>query len=186
MKRRQAQGLTDEKNLSTKQCQAEKDPRLSGADGDARGPQGLEATQGQGPKEVDRSYAAEAGSELTGGWLSSRRKESFPKAARLTKRSEFRDLSRKARRVHTPHFIVLSSTQERSASRLGITVSSKVGKAVARNRIKRVVREFFRRYRHQLARRDYVIIAKREAVGVTAEQAAAELLAALGAARERT
>lgn len=177
--------MTDEEDLSAKQRQAEEDPRFFGENVQARGPQSFEEAQGQGPKEVNRSHAAEAGAELTGGWLSSRRKESFPKAARLTKRSEFRDLSRRARRVHTPHFIVLSSAREHSAGRLGITVSSKVGKAVARNRIKRIVREFFRRCRHQLPRRDYVIIAKREALGVTAQEAAAELLAALKAGRER-
>jgi ribonuclease P protein component len=47
-------------------------------------------------------------------------------------------------------------------SRLGITVSKKVGSAVQRNRIRRLVREFFRLNRSRLCTpQDIVIIAKR-------------------------
>jgi ribonuclease P protein component len=47
-------------------------------------------------------------------------------------------------------------------SRLGITVSKKVGSAAERNRIRRLVREFFRLNRSRLSTpQDIVIIAKR-------------------------
>ena len=52
--------------------------------------------------------------------------------------------------VAAASFIVISSTNHRSESRLGITVSGKVGNSVIRNRIKRQVREFFRRRRAAL------------------------------------
>ncbi len=51
------------------------------------------------------------------------------------------------RRVHTRHFVMMVLSHDQG-SRLGITVSKRVGRAVARNRVKRVVREVFRRNRH--------------------------------------
>lgn len=49
-------------------------------------------------------------------------------------------------------------------TRLGITVSKKVGNAVVRNRIKRVTREFFRHTKHQISSpRDINVIANRQA-----------------------
>jgi ribonuclease P protein component len=102
--------------------------------------------------------------------------ERFPKRARLTKRSEFLILSRGAKRVHTPHFVILSKANDTGENRLGVTVSAKVGKAVIRNRIKRRLREIFRRHRQRLAGyRDYVIVAKPGAGEITFDQVAGEL-----------
>ena len=90
--------------------------------------------------------------------------ETFPKTARLTKRSEFLDLFRRSRKVHTAHFILFSKAGRTRESRLGITVSAKVGNAVVRNRLKRLLRELFRRqYRKLLSQRDVVIVAKKGA-----------------------
>ena len=90
--------------------------------------------------------------------------ETFPKTARLTKRSEFLDLFRRGGKVHTAHFILFSKAGRTGESRLGITVSAKVGNAVVRNRVKRSLRELFRRqYRKLLSRRDVVIVAKKGA-----------------------
>ena len=59
-----------------------------------------------------------------------------------------------------------------SHSRLGVTVTKKVGQAVERNRIKRIVREFFRINRHCLSGRwDINIIAKRQSAGIRSEKA---------------
>lgn len=53
-------------------------------------------------------------------------------------------------------------------TRLGVTVTRKVGGAVVRNRIKRLVREAFRKERHRFEDGyDMVWVAKREAAGVT-------------------
>jgi ribonuclease P protein component len=68
-------------------------------------------------------------------------------------------------------------------SRLGVTVSSRVGNAVVRNRIKRLVREIFREWRQYLgAALDIVVIAKPDAAHITHAQAATELQRALGVA----
>src|ERR1044071_2283159 len=68
---------------------------------------------------------------------------SFPKAARIRRRREFLTLQRKGRRRHTEHFVVIRSLSDGSDSRLGVTVSSRVGNAVIRNRLKRLTRELF-------------------------------------------
>ncbi len=48
----------------------------------------------------------------------------------------------------------------RPATRVGVTVSSRVGNAVVRNRAKRWIREYVRRHRVQLPEGDLVIVAK--------------------------
>ena len=68
----------------------------------------------------------------------------LPKYERLLKRKDFVNLNRAERRYLTEHFTVIFKENGLNISRLGITVSKRVGKAVKRNRIKRLLREFFR------------------------------------------
>lgn len=46
--------------------------------------------------------------------------------------------------MHAPHFTLYVERLTAKPSRLGITVSKKIGGAVQRNRVKRLIREFFR------------------------------------------
>ena len=88
----------------------------------------------------------------------------FPKAARILKRPEFIRLSKSGTKIQNRHFIFLYSRSRREYSRIGITVSRKVGDAVVRNRIKRLVRENFRRMRPMIfGAWDINIIAKQGA-----------------------
>ena len=97
---------------------------------------------------------------------------SFTKADRILKRSEFLDLSTSGKIVRNEHFIIAYRTGRYETSRLGITVTRKVGNAVTRNRIKRFSREYFRLNRHRIKGcRDINIIAKRETAGLTSKQA---------------
>ncbi len=108
-------------------------------------------------------------------------RESFPKEARLTRRSEFLLLSRRGRKFYTPHFIIIRRDNDRLGKRLGVTVSSKVGNAVARNRVKRRLREFFRRGReHFRPDQDTVIIARRGAAELSHSAMTAELRKVVG------
>jgi len=67
---------------------------------------------------------------------------------------------------------------------LGITVSSKVGNALVRNRIKRVVREFFRRRRHDwLPPSDIVVIARKGAGALGSNLMVQELQNSINAVR---
>lgn len=64
-------------------------------------------------------------------------------------------------RLHTRHFIIVwERREEGSSSRLGITVSRKVGCSVVRNRWKRLVREYFRQHKPLLLA-DYNFIVKK-------------------------
>ncbi len=95
----------------------------------------------------------------------------FTKADRILKRPDFLDLSKYGKKISNIHFVVTYCPGQFENTRLGITVSKKVGNAAARNRIKRLAREYFRLYRHLLADcLDINITARRAAAGLTSEQ----------------
>jgi ribonuclease P protein component len=92
----------------------------------------------------------------------------FQKSDRILKRSQFQQLSTGGCRVHSCCFLAVFQQKGLPFSRLGVTVSKKVGGAVTRNRIKRLVREFFRRNRETLRGcYDLNIIAKKKASELT-------------------
>jgi ribonuclease P protein component len=101
--------------------------------------------------------------------------EKFPAWRRIKLRRDFLRLQAMGGKHHTRFFLVFCGTRTETASgeasrstlpsRLGITVTRKVGKAHQRNLIKRRLREAFRRQRHTLPEGlDMVFIAKRTAV----------------------
>lgn len=108
-------------------------------------------------------------------------RESFPKEARLTRRSEFLLLGRRGRKFFTPHFIIIRKDNDRLGKRLGVTVSSKVGNAVVRNRVKRMLREFFRRGQDNFrSDQDTVVIARKGAGELSYAAVTAELRKVIG------
>jgi ribonuclease P protein component len=95
--------------------------------------------------------------------------ETYAAADRVKRRGEFRRIQSGGVRVHTRRFILMihptlvdGAHAASAPSRLGITVTKKVGNAVARNRIKRVLREVFRLERRLFPQGfDFVVVAKR-------------------------
>lgn len=104
----------------------------------------------------------------------------FPKAARLRRRREFLAVQERGRRLYSGDVLVLALPSGGTGPRIGITVSSKVGNAVARNRVKRWVREAWRAVRPELPALaiDLVVIARPAAATMGLEGARRALSAA--------
>ena len=96
---------------------------------------------------------------------------SLTKSDRILKRTEFSYLSHFGKKLQDRYFIVLFCPGQTEGTRLGVTVSRKVGNAVKRNRIKRLSRECFRLNRKELVGNwDINIIAKKDAAELTWNQ----------------
>lgn len=113
------------------------------------------------------------------------RSQRFPKTARLRKRAEFVNLSRRGVKLQSANFVVVWAKGQQE-NRLGVTVSGKVGNAVTRNRIKRSIREYFRRHRAELPMEsDILIIARRGAAELEGHGVRVELEKIFAAQRKR-
>lgn len=169
-----------EKNVSAQQDQTETNPRLSEADVHPGGQERHQAAPRQGEKTPLRIAAAFQALESNGRQAGIRGRSAkrirtrlrffFTKDDRILKRSEFLRLSRSKDVFHSRHFLVSICPAGQERTRLGITVTKKVGNAVVRNRIKRLCREFFRLNKHRITGCwDINIIAKKQAAGLPAK-----------------
>ena len=74
---------------------------------------------------------------------------------------EFRRIYRKGRSAVSPCLVVYCQKNRRGQSRLGVTVSTKLGHAVVRNRIRRRLREIYCLHERQIARGyDLVVVSR--------------------------
>ncbi len=109
------------------------------------------------------------------------RPQGFPASLRLKKRREFLFVQGQGKKIHLRNFLVFvtrgrsprrgtalpKSLAENPPTRIGVTVTRKIGNAVVRNRIKRLIREGFRRRRRDFAPGlDIVWVAKRGASAI--------------------
>jgi ribonuclease P protein component len=166
----------DEKNLSAAQPPTNTNPRIPGPHGNAGRPQNPQAQARKGTQPTRDQHPAEATSLGAG-----RSKKGFSAADRLRRGDEFRRVQRTGARFQTTHFVFYAQRipgEERS--RLGITVSRRVGNAVARNHVKRRVRECYRlKLRSILPTGASVVVIARAGAGELAMSAIeAELLSA--------
>ena len=78
------------------------------------------------------------------------RHEALPKEKRLAKRREFLRVYETGRKLFSRYCVVFSAANDLPFSRVGVTVTKKLGKANVRNRLKRWTREVYRRQRGPL------------------------------------
>ena len=99
--------------------------------------------------------------------------------ATLKKNYEFHRLYSKGKSAVTPFLVVYARQSKRPGNRIGITVSTKLGKAVKRNRVRRRLREIYRLNEQRIARgTDLVVVARGRAVTATYRQLEAAFLSA--------
>lgn len=105
----------------------------------------------------------------------------LPRTLRLRKSADFKRVQAAGQKIVTPHLIIYIAPApalgaEPVAARLGLTVSSRVGGSVERNRVKRRLRELFRRLRPRLPLgQDVVLIARPSILQVDSLLIAADL-----------
>lgn len=71
--------------------------------------------------------------------------EAFPKAVRLRRRAEFLKVQERGLKINADSLTAMVLRNPGASSRIGFTVSSKVGNAVVRNQVRRRLRELARR-----------------------------------------
>ncbi|HEY0790417.1 MAG TPA: ribonuclease P protein component [Chthoniobacterales bacterium] len=102
----------------------------------------------------------------------------FPRSARLTRASEFRQVKSEGKSFTGKHLVlgVLPSSVSQEV-RVGIITSRRVGPAVTRNQVRRRLREIFRLNQFRFTRGLWmVIIARVSAASATYEQLQREVM----------
>ena len=80
----------------------------------------------------------------------------------LTKKRDFDLVFKEGVTLASKNLVIYAKPNELSFSRLGLSVSKKIGKAVTRNRIKRLLREAMRKMSGEFSvHHDFVLIARR-------------------------
>ncbi len=99
---------------------------------------------------------------------------------RIKQNYEFRRLYRRGKSAATPFLVVYALKNRRSFSRIGLTVSPKLGGAVTRNRIKRLLREAYRLHEDEIITGyDLILVARVRMVGANCARTERELLRAM-------
>ena len=90
---------------------------------------------------------------------------------KLKKRWEFHRAYQKGRKYWNRYFVIYVLRTGFNGTRLGITVSKKVGKSVQRNRVKRLIRESFRMLQSSIrAEYDVVVVGRAAACHLTCQE----------------
>ncbi|SDZ65074.1 ribonuclease P protein component [Evansella caseinilytica] len=91
---------------------------------------------------------------------------------RLKKNEEFQKVFQQGTSVANRQFVVYSLfKKDQDTLRIGLSVSKKIGNAVARNKVKRYIREGMREFIPQMKPdRDLIIIARQPVVGMGVDE----------------
>ena len=86
-------------------------------------------------------------------------------AVTLKENNEFRRINRKGKSAVSPQLVIYCQRNRRGHSRLGVSVSTKLGCAVVRNRVRRRIREIYRLNKAKmLPGYDLIVVARVRAV----------------------
>lgn len=88
----------------------------------------------------------------------------FPRNCKLTARRQFLAVYERGKRVGAGNFVLFGMPTDLPTTRIGLTVTRKIGNAVQRNLIKRRLREVFRRKRGALVPSFDIVINARPTV----------------------
>ena len=89
------------------------------------------------------------------------RKLGHVKIVSIKENHVFRRLYAKGKSAAAPALVLYVRRNGNKENRLGLTVSTKVGKAVVRNKVRRRLREIYRLHQHELTRGwDLVLVAR--------------------------
>jgi len=106
-----------------------------------------------------------------------RQGQTFPREARLVRKSEFDAVYSTGKRRSNAHFTVFLRANELPLSRFGFSIKKAIGGAVVRNRMRRRLREMVRCHREEIpAGWDIVIHPKRSVAKAPFATLTAELL----------
>ena len=109
---------------------------------------------------------------------------SLKSSDKLKKKWEFRRVYEDKKKYWNNIFTIYVSPNHMDKTRLGLTVSKKVGNSVKRNRVKRLIRESFRLSKEIiLPGYDIIVVAKPAAYSLKCQQAQSVLLQLLRRAR---
>ena len=131
-----ARGVHGQEDLPAKQRSTQEEARIPRTDEDRKGPPGAQATARQRPEAIDGLREARA--------------EQFSRRDRLHNRREFDAVYSRGVRIPGCHFVLFILPNNLGRTRLGVTLSRKVGNAVVRNQARRRMREIFRKRRSML------------------------------------
>ncbi len=105
------------------------------------------------------------------------------KYGKLKKSWQFSKIYKEGYKYFDNLFVLYISPNNTQETRIGLTVTKKVGTSVQRNRIKRVIREVFRSLKGIAPGNDLVIIARKAAIDLKYSQAQDSLTRLLYRAR---
>jgi ribonuclease P protein component len=89
---------------------------------------------------------------------------SFSRSERLRNTADFDRVYSIGKRIASASLVLISDASPADVTRLGISVSRKIGKAVVRNRVKRLLREAFRLNKHRLKKGYDILLVARKGV----------------------
>ena len=169
--------VSDEAHLSAEKAQAREDAWIPGSNANASREAHDQAPSDQGPQASDRLVERHA------------RSPSRPRRPRLSRSADFDRVFRHGRSQASRELVLYvfpREADEGRRSRVGLSVSRRVGGAVQRNRIKRLLREAFAIEGERLpSGSDAVIVARRDARELAEREGLAGIQRSLAALIDR-